>query len=565
MSKGQDVEAYTKILKFQNKRYGLGIRDIVIMLFGLLVITGGTFWMASFATTAFSTILFIVLVIYILLLAITFADYALGFGLFNQNHIIYTGSIVIITVLFTVILTFFAESFFPNGSAENIPLVGMVIYLAGSFVISYFIMTATPTRQGRDEMIRKLNEIREEIEQIPVGKLGSKDATLRGLKWLQFQQRQDGIWGDDNPLYETSHVLRTFASMKSGLNYSWKRIVKGQEEIRTTEQTYYLVLDALDTAAIEPNYEMLFPFQTITEIDPDQVELDAEVFEDFKEELNAISEWEFVQSIEDFDDSKFVPADIPIIYPMSDIFYLKGNLTVAQQCADIFSQTFDILIRRSQTRFTIQGEKEISNLLLGKMYGSLTTMLRGHQKINQNGDMMDMNTDSSSEEKLDDLEINFDLSDMSLPSTDIEVDDDDPAMPSFDFPDQTSSSPDSTTSGSSGGFDINLPDPSMDLGDDSDSTPKKIKIEVSMASIRNYIRSLQAIDGSWGSSIETTAECLLAVLDEESPESDFIKLGLHYLLALQEKNGSWQNDLVLTSKVLRTMIKINNSMSLGGF
>jgi hypothetical protein len=93
----------------------------------------------------------------------------------------------------------------------------------------------------------------------------------------------------------------------------------------------------------------------------------------------------------------------------------------------------------------------------------------------------------------------------------------------------------------------------------------KIRIDVSMAQIRNFLRSRQSIDGSWSGKIRDTAECLLAVLDQESPETEFVKLAVHYLLALQEKNGSWQDDIVLTSLVTRSLQRVNQAMGLGGF
>jgi hypothetical protein len=98
----------------------------------------------------------------------------------------------------------------------------------------------------------------------------------------------------------------------------------------------------------------------------------------------------------------------------------------------------------------------------------------------------------------------------------------------------------------------------------SEESAPQLKISTSLAAIRNFLKTKQEIDGSWGGRIDITAECLQAVLDQESVETDFIKSGLHYLLALQEKNGSWQDDVVLTSKVLKILSKINQSLATGG-
>ncbi len=539
----------------------MGPRDGIILAIGLLVIIGGTSWLSSKTQGDWGTIVFILTAYYVILLAIAFLDYSAGFGLFNNNQVVSTGVIILISVMISVVSTVFAGSIFPS-NPDTYSFLSLIILLTASFIISYFILTATPTREGRAEMIRKLTDIKIEIDKLPVGDLGSKEAAIRALKWLEFQQRDDGIWGDVNPLYETSEVLRTFSGLKNGLKHQWKRIVNGKEEIRTVEQTYYLVLEALDTAALESNYEMLLPFLAVTEIDGSQVGLTDEVFIDFEDELNALSEWEFVQSMENFSAKSSPMADIPIIFPMSLILYLKGNYDRAQQCADIFSQTFDILIRRAQTRFSVQEEKEVSKLLIGMMYNSLVTMLRGPRKIETGellgeyvidedvGDsaMQDIDFDLSRLSVDEDPPSSPDLPDFDMPS------DSGPSLPSFDFDSDTGDD----------GFNISLPDMD-DLPSQQNVNARKIKIDVSMATIRNYIRTLQSIDGSWGSRLDITAECLLAVLDMESPESEFVKLGLHYLMALQEKNGSWKNDVVLTSKILRVLVKINNSMSLGGF
>ncbi|MHA2028863.1 MAG: hypothetical protein ACW99Q_05690, partial [Candidatus Kariarchaeaceae archaeon] len=112
--------------------------------------------------------------------------------------------------------------------------------------------------------------------------------------------------------------------------------------------------------------------------------------------------------------------------------------------------------------------------------------------------------------------------------------------------------------------------PGMDMDDalitgaSEGATAPPLKISTSLASIRNFMKGKQEIDGSWGGRIDITAECLQAVLDQESVETDFVKSGLHYLLALQEKNGSWQDDVVLTSKVLKILSKINQSLATGG-
>jgi hypothetical protein len=393
-------------------------------------------------------------------------------------------------------------------------------------------------------MIHKLNEIQLNISKMPLSTLGSSSAEERAIKWVQFKQRADGIWGENNPLLETSEVLSMFYFTGRGLDYSWKSIVNNVEEVHTVEQTYYLVLEALDTAAREPTYESLLPLLTVSEINPESVELNDEIFEEFKENLSQYSEWEFVKDIERYDEGDDRTSEIPIIFIMARLFFIKGDLEVAQQCIDIIANTFGILINRSATRFTVIQDKEVSRRILGLMYNTMIRLVRGKQIPQQKPESTSAEQVSKASKRDSDMPDTSFLADMSFEddigtSTDVEYDM--PSIPGMEIED--SLIPTTTSESESRG---------------------QLQVSTSLAAIRNYLRSKQQIDGSWGGRIDITAECLHAVLDQESVETDFIKSGLHYLLALQEKNGSWQDDVVLTAKVLKILSRINRSLATGG-
>jgi hypothetical protein len=310
--------------------------------------------------------------------------------------------------------------------------------------------------------------------------------------------------------------------MGKGLKYSWKTVIDGKEETHTVEQTYYLVLEALDTAIVEPTNEMLIPVLGIAEIDPSFVDLNNEVFEEFKEDLSRFSEWEFIKEIQRFDDTSTAQLDdIPIIFTMAKLFYQKQEYEVAQKCADIFANTFGILINRASTRFNISNEKEISNNILGKMYNALVDLLRKPKLLE--------------------------------------------AIPESGIAEPTGVPDVALTAGIPDLSDLDSFDEGIELDSIPEEPESQIKIGTSLASIRNYIQEMQSIDGSWSGNIEYTAECLASVSDQESPESEYIKAAVHYILALQDKNGSWQNDIVLTAKVTKVLHQINQTINLGVF
>lgn len=545
MSK-EDVYAYAKILKYQNKRYGASLFDYSLVILSSIIIVALTVLIANNAESRTATTLFVVSAIYLIFLIIGFADYALGLGLFKGIGLYLASGLVLVAVLLSMFVSLWAETVFQDHSASDfLAILTLINTLFGSIVVSYYLTTTVPSREDRDEMIQKLNEIQQEISKMPLSTLGSANAEERAIKWIQYKQRADGIWGENSPLLETAEVLSMFYFTGRGLDYSWRSVVSNIEEVHTVEQTYYLVLEALDTAAREPTYESLLPLLTVSEINPEIIELNNEIFDEFRDNLSQYSEWEFVKDIERYDEGNIRSNDIPNIFIMARLFYIKGQLEVAQQCIDIIANTFGILINRAATRFTITQDKEVSSRILGLMYNTMIRLVRGKQIPVREREQ------SSKAEKVKKPS----KDEMDMPDTSFLAD--------MSFDDDVESS---------GGVDYDMPSiPGMDMEDslipdsnkESEATGK-LKVSTSLAAIRNYIRTKQQIDGGWGGRIDITAECLHAVLDQESVETDFVKSGLHYLLALQEKNGSWQDDVVLTAKVLKILSRINRSLASGG-
>ncbi|MHA2028478.1 MAG: hypothetical protein ACW99Q_03720, partial [Candidatus Kariarchaeaceae archaeon] len=379
MSK-EDVYAYAKILKYQKRRYGASIFDYSLVTLSTIIIISLTFLIANNAESTTATILFITSAIYLIFLFVGFADYAGGLGLFRGIGLYVSSILVLVAVLISMIVSFWADSVFQNhDSSDFLAILTLINTLFASIIVSFYLTTTAPSREGRDEMIQKLGEIQQMISKMPLSTLGSVSAEERAIKWIQFKQRADGIWGESNPLLETSEVLSMFYFSGRGLDYSWKSIASGVEEVHTVEQTYYLVLEALDTAAREPTYESLLPLLTVTEINSETTELDNEIFDEFKENLYQYSEWEFVKDLERYDEGIERSGDIPIIFVMARLFYIKGEVEIAQQCIDIIANTFGILINRAATRFTVVQEKDVSSRLLGLMYNTIIRLVRGAQ------------------------------------------------------------------------------------------------------------------------------------------------------------------------------------------
>lgn len=143
------------------------------------------------------------------------------------------------------------------------------------------------------------------------------------------------------------------------------------------------------------------------------------------------------------------------------------------------------------------------------------------------------------------------------------------SLPSFDDDDGDSSGDDFLPSlPGLDDDDMDFSIPSLDLSIDDDlstsgtsSEPQKsVKIEVSLNRIRKYIMERQEIDGGWDGDARTTAECLRVITHDESVESDGVKLAINFLLALQKKNGSWNDDFIVTAAVIKALRSVKKNL-----
>ncbi|MCY3411090.1 MAG: hypothetical protein INQ03_05560 [Candidatus Heimdallarchaeota archaeon] len=532
---GADVYAYTKILKYRNKSTGVSIVDIFLLILSAIIYISVNFYITSYIQQSYSTLMFVIFILYLLLLIVAFTDFAAGLGIFKDKGVFSSTLILLLSIIISSVFTFIADNMFTEKDPETMALIELANLIFITIIISYFLMTSTPNRQGSEQMIKNLTEIKEEVTKLSIAELGVREAYDRSLKWLQFQQTQERIWGEEDPLYETSEIMRVFFDIGKNLNYSWKDIKKGEEDIHKLEQTYYLLLENIERVAIEPDIGILSALITlgmvnhenITTSGPTSEPAEKQLFrktlnalyEQFEEELKTSSEWDFVSELEKLEDRFSIRESLPPLLYFTRIFHLINKKDTYFKCGEILGDTFNILINRSDSRFSNIEQKEISNYILGLMYNTLITVIKPPVYIGEEVNLM------IEEEEEEEEDFDMDLPGMSLPGFD-----------DFDF------------------NEIGMDDVG---GVDSE----KMKINVSLAQIRNLLRKKQEIDGSWSGRIDTTCECLLAVMDKESAENDFVKLGTHYLLALQDKNGSWQNDPLLTAKAIKTLKRVNDAIS----
>jgi hypothetical protein len=340
--------------------------------------------------------------------------------------------------------------------------------------------------------------------------------------------------------------------MGNDLNYIWKSIESGREVVHKLEQTYYLLLESIENIQLEPTHEILKSLLTIGMIDRDYIHPDIEdkmahdskielkaqlkvILNEYNERLAFQTEWDFVSNLEKIDKHELSFEEIPPIFTFVRLFHLFEDEETTQKITDLITNTFGILINRSDKRFTQMDERIISDVILAKMYHSLRIIVMKPQSL------AILPTETMFDEVIEEKE----EEDLLLPNLDNLMSDDDFGLPSTDFLDALSD----------------------DGAPGSTVKPEKsnIRLNASLSSIRKFIRERQLIDGSWASRIDTTAECLRVIIHNEAIEEIQVKSAVNYLLALQLADGSWQEDILLTTRVLKSLNEVNKKLLFGAF
>ncbi len=549
---GEDSQAYAKILKFRNKKFGLSIKDIVIFVFTTIFAISIAIYLGSHSSGEYGSLIFLIFALFLIITILAFIDYSTGIGIFKERGVLYSSVIILISVIISIVVTSFSSTIFNvDQNTDTLALFLLLSLLFINAISSLFILKSTPTREGREQMIARLKEIREEITESPISMLGSKEAAVEAQKWL-LRQYKGGIWGVEQPMYETSEVLSSFLQMGNNLNYTWKSIESGHEVVHKLEQTYYLLLETIENIQLEPTNEILKSLLTVGMIDRDyihpniedkmahdsKIELKAQlklILEEYNERLNFQTEWDFVSNLEKIDKHELSIEEIPPIFTFVRLFHLFDDELTTQKIADLITNTFGILINRADKRFSQMGERVISDVILAKMYHSLRIIIMKPQSL------AELPTETMFDEVIEKME---EEEDSLLPGlmTDDDLDFD---LPSTDFLDELTSD------------------------DEPGSTVKpeksNIRLNTSLSAIRRFIRERQLIDGSWASRIDTTAECLRVIIHNEAIEEIHVKSAVNYLLALQLADGSWQEDILLTTRVLKSLNEVNKKLLFGAF
>ncbi len=482
-------ETYVDVLRYSSRRTLLGL-NVILLIAGAVL--------ASFIAFSLSNLLadnnigdnilsFFVLMLYffIFIMIVMFIEYFFSIGLFYSQKTRIAGFLVFIGISFSF---GFSLALIKYTDKVNVELVSTLYFLSTLASLGngvFFLLTASGPKTETD-IRRRFDEIKEEIAEKKISDMKIDEALRRAERWIINKQRDDGTWGEKEPLFETASVGRMFLLTNRGPDYSWIKIVDGNEEMRTVEQIYYLVLEALETASIQETYQSLLPVLFTLTVNNEIINFDDIAILEQRAKLANFSEWDFVSQLEKKEAK--LTKEIPPLVALGPIFKYMEDYEGAQIVADILANTFNIIMNRSVKRFaSIEDDTEIPMLIIGALYNSLVELLEREPY-------------SKAPEMYGNQQNTLDMLGISLPSQ--------------------------------GG---------------------KIKAEVRLGRVREYLKSNQEIDGSWDGTITATAECLRAIAHGDSIESNEVKFATYFLIAQQKPDGSWNNDIVTTTQVIKAL------------
>jgi len=554
-------QSYVKVLEYRKRNAILSFNTLFfllteIILVGMTIIIG---LLTKDGTTA--TFLFVVMVVFILAFTTVFIDTFFNLNLFypkrNTIGIIFLMSAVgVVSVLISLD---FIGWLFVNQNGETVTTFLFATLLIDVFMSYYFLYQAKSVGEDKT-LIGKFEVIREELKLKPLSSLGLNVSIERALKWLQYEQSEEGYWHYTTPLYETAEILESIFLFKNDLSYQWQSIFNGVEETRTAEQVFYNVLDANNTSIFSENYFNLYPRKVIGFINAhiqnpkvSSVEnaiekirtftpVEDQRYSELLKKTAEISAWDFITELEK--GSSDPDFEIPHLLVLGQIATLRMENDYAQAIADIISETFNIVLSRATTRFNMRGEKQdVSDLVLGLMYNSLIEMREYNRFMVKKLDDIMRGKSSAPEPESPGIP-SIILPDLETPSSpeDPHADPSIPGIPNIED--------------SSNNMVPNLPDLEDTPKESEEVLDRKLSIDLRLGLARNHILKKQSFDGGWSSDALTTAECLASIAHNESVESEAIKMGVNFLLAIQKSNGSWNDDYVVTSRVLRTLMAI---------
>ncbi|MHA1911978.1 MAG: hypothetical protein ACTSYA_09805 [Candidatus Kariarchaeaceae archaeon] len=318
--------------------------------------------------------IFLLVIFFYLIMIITYLDMAVYLEML-VNKKTFFGAFMIFTGIFSlIVVTFLAENLFPRDEANLISILLFIDVFLGVGFTSYFLALDRPKEFGKDTWVQKMTNVRERLKNKRLLAFPMQQSIDRGLRWIYYAQSKNGIWGNKNPLFETSRVLIMFKRLEKQVDHTWASIEGPNAPMRSLEEAVFTLKESLRILEPQPTFERLYGTVAVGQYDQTEIDNMVLTIEDWKTNtFDNMSEWDLIREMEDYNPLNILETT-PKLFPQTMISYLSKSRATIRVLADILNSAAGVLVRRSQSSFSFGTESDLHPLMVSLLTNTLSDM-----------------------------------------------------------------------------------------------------------------------------------------------------------------------------------------------
>lgn len=175
----------------------------------------------------------------------------------------------------------------------------------------------------------------------------------RGINALKERIRfPELLWGDLDPMYETALVLDLFHYLGYTLDTEW--VVEGEKgptkvSIRNIVENLSVIVK--NAEIIDINYRQFYILYALSLYDPTILDNRHDDINNFYEEIQEITEWDFINQLNKFT-TNLRASTTPIHISMCYVADQIGHIPLLDKLASLFTTSIEVIIKRGYARFS---------------------------------------------------------------------------------------------------------------------------------------------------------------------------------------------------------------------
>ncbi|MHA1872833.1 MAG: hypothetical protein ACTSVB_01855 [Candidatus Heimdallarchaeaceae archaeon] len=256
--------------------------------------------------------------------------------------------------LLMIIIYSSIPALYTNKKLDGINISLLVIYFILVAVETGYFLYSVPRGELSESfgMEKQFSILEKKLKTINLNSLPIEKAINKGIETLKKKVSENGVWGSLNPLYETAIVLEFFHSQNYEIDSTWTiKTSQGKRPVSLKNSFDYIstIVDMLEETEI--SYEQLYILYVVSLFDPSTLDPHLNLIETFKNELKEETEWDFINSLNQFSPnvrSRSTPPHFIFAY-IADVI---GEIELLDRISLLFTKSIDIIIKRGYSRFS---------------------------------------------------------------------------------------------------------------------------------------------------------------------------------------------------------------------